>query len=669
MAKARRRSTSSKTPRNDTQPGSALCRNHLNPGQCISCDHFICSDRGRRIDTFGRNTGTKGYVGGALYVDHASGKIFHYPQTDLTAEQTIRGKQIMERAAEVAGFSIKAYHSDNGIFASTEFRDHCARLKQSISFSGAHAHHQNGIAERSIGTISSCARANLIHLMLCWPDRANINLWAFAINYAIWVYNRLPSPMLGGLSPNECWSRNRSNHEELRRAHVFGCPVYVLDPRLADGDSIPKWNHRARMGMFLGFSNEHSSLVPLVLNLRTGHVSPQYHVIFDDNFETVPSLNPSESDIDDKFAALFDSSKEFYLDQIADDDDVQLPALDSDWDEAFSPPEGASTAPEGVSTVSEGENTPSEGDAFDFDNPPSLDRQSRTTRNHTPSYTAAVALAAVTLPLAQALHLWADLPAGIMNAPSPRQNYNPTGRLVYRDLAEYSLIASPWHEVASAFAAGYSGALLNHSIDSKSINPHQQQLQSLFEPDLSLFNNDDLSPSIISPFALAAKSAANSADNPSYDEAMQGIYKHEYAEATRVELHMLQNDLDCWELVPRTEDMNVLPSTWAFKCKRFPDGRVKKFKARFCARGDRQKEGIDYFETWSPVVQWTTVRIMLIFSCILWLKSVQADITAAFVHATLPETEEVYVHQPRRFFAPDTTSRSHVLKLKRASTV
>jgi transposase InsO family protein len=134
-------------PRNGTQPGSALRRNHLNPGQCILCDHFICSDRGRQIDTFGRNTSTKCYVGGALYVDHASVKIFHYPQTDLTAEQTIRGKQIVARAAEDAGFSIKAYHSDNGIFASTEFRDHCASLKQSISFSGAHAHHQNGIAE------------------------------------------------------------------------------------------------------------------------------------------------------------------------------------------------------------------------------------------------------------------------------------------------------------------------------------------------------------------------------------------------------------------------------------------------------------------------------------------------------------------------------------------
>jgi hypothetical protein len=119
--------------------------------------------------------------------------------------------------------------------------------------------------------------------------------------------------------------------------------------------------------MFLGFSSEHSSLVPLVLNLRTGHVSPQYHVIFDDNFETVPSLNPLTSDIDDKFAALFDSAKDFYLDQIAEDDDVPLPSLDSAWDDATTVPEGA---PEGVNAAPEGVSEESEGENFDFDNPP-----------------------------------------------------------------------------------------------------------------------------------------------------------------------------------------------------------------------------------------------------------------------------------------------------------
>ncbi len=44
-------------------------------------------------------------------------------------------------------------------------------------------------------------------------------------------------------------------------------------------------------------------------------------------------------------------------------------------------------------------------------------------------------------------------------------------------------------------------------------------------------------------------------------------------------------------------DHHVLASTWAFNCKRYPDGLIKKFKARFCARGDQQLEGIDFFET------------------------------------------------------------------------
>jgi hypothetical protein len=125
MAKARRRTPNSKSPRADLQPGNDLRRHDLSPGQRVSCDHFICSDRGRRLDTFGRNPNKNGYVGDALYVDHASGKVFHYPQTDLTAEQTIRGKQTVEKDAQDAGFGIKSYHTDNGVFASAEFGAHC----------------------------------------------------------------------------------------------------------------------------------------------------------------------------------------------------------------------------------------------------------------------------------------------------------------------------------------------------------------------------------------------------------------------------------------------------------------------------------------------------------------------------------------------------------------
>jgi hypothetical protein len=92
--------------------------------------------------------------------------------------------------------------------------------------------------------------------------------------------------------------------------------------------------------------------------------------------------------------------------------------------------------------------------------------------------------------------------------------------------------------------------------------------------------------------------------------------------------------------------MNVLPSTWAFKIKQFPDGTVKKFKAQFCAHSDRQKEGIDFFESWKPVVHWYTIQVLAAKLC---LHLVQCDITAAFVYDHVPLEEEIYVHQPCGF--------------------
>ena len=62
-----------------------------------------------------------------------------------------------------------------------------------------------------------------------------------------------------------------------------------------------------------------------------------------------------------------------------------------------------------------------------------------------------------------------------------------------------------------------------------------------------------------------------------------------------------------------------------------------------------RKEGIDYFETWAPVVMWSTVRIVMVLAAKLNLVSVQCDITAAFIHGKVPVTEEIYVHQPRGF--------------------
>jgi hypothetical protein len=89
-----------------------------------------------------------------------------------------------------------------------------------------------------------------------------------------------------------------------------------------------------------------------------------------------------------------------------------------------------------------------------------------------------------------------------------------------------------------------------------------------------------------------------------------------------LEIFILES-IEAWQVVNQEDEMNVISSTWAFKCKRYPDGLIKKFKARFCARGDQHLEGIDFFVTYAPVVQLTTIHLMFILEILLGFKSIQ----------------------------------------------
>ena len=114
--------------------------------------------------------------------------------------------------------------------------------------------------------------------------------------------------------------------------------------------------------------------------------------------------------------------------------------------------------------------------------------------------------------------------------------------------------------------------------------------------------------------------------------------------------------------VPTTSDgkrRSILRGTWAFKLKRLPDGSPSKFKARYCVRVDLQREGIDYFETYAPVLQWSTVRLLLTMILTNRWTTKQVDYTNAFAQADLKE--EVYIEQPKGFAHKDKLDM--VLKL------
>ncbi len=72
----------------------------------------------------------------------------------------------------------------------------------------------------------------------------------------------------------------------MKTLRTFGCPVFALHHGLAGGKSIPRWNPRSRIRLYLGPSPLHACNVHLVLSLTTGLVSPQFHCCLDNFFET-----------------------------------------------------------------------------------------------------------------------------------------------------------------------------------------------------------------------------------------------------------------------------------------------------------------------------------------------------------------------------------------------
>ncbi len=142
---------------------------------------------------------------------------------------------------EIAAAEISHLHSDNGIFTADMFCADCKMKNQTQSFSGVGAKHQNAMAEKAIQTIIYMARTCMVHVSPHWSERGvdDLSLWGFAIKHAAWIHNSLPS-QTSGLTPLELLTKTKAEHKDLLRSHVWGCIVFVLDPKLHDGKKMPK---------------------------------------------------------------------------------------------------------------------------------------------------------------------------------------------------------------------------------------------------------------------------------------------------------------------------------------------------------------------------------------------------------------------------------------------
>lgn len=133
-----------------------------------------------------------------------------------------------------------------------------------------------------------------------------------------------------------------------------------------------------------------------------------------------------------------------------------------------------------------------------------------------------------------------------------------------------------------------------------------------------------------------------------------------WVRAMETELASIERN-NTWTLVDLPPGSRPIHAKWVYKLKSGADG-TPTYKARLVARGDEQIEGLDYKETFSPVVKWTTMRTLVSMAVQRNWDITHLDVKSAFLNGVLKE--EVYLTQPPGFIQPSHESR--VYKLHRS---
>ena len=541
-------------------------------------------------------TSIRGYSYFIIFVDDCSRNctVFLLKQkSEAYHAFSVFAKQVENRF----GRPITFFHTDNEVvLQSKQFNAYFVQYGITPMYSCRYSPNQNGIAERMMLTLLNSVRSMLQESSLSKP------YWCYALLYAAVTRNISPTSS-NSLVPFEMWIQRPPSYEHLA---VFGQHCIVSVPLVDRQRTGTTKLARGVKGLFLGFAPNKKGYL---IETESGKlIDCQYQDV--KFISTAPALQsigaaPSPTSVVDlsvpdstplpTVAVPSLQSDQSLSDELSSDLEFHAAETNSFSDEHLQSVIGNQLVEEPESSVSD----TSLSDSF-------TEQQTTSDRVHTGS------------------GIWkkwkysSDPPkkdfktVSILTGKRPRKAINYSTSLVAQRSVAFSAVVQRLHAASSSIESIV--ALSNHG-------RHQWYRSKSFSATLPHSYTD----------------IANS-DTPD-----------EWYKAADEEISQLIR-LGTWKLVPPPAGANVMKNTWVFRLKE-KDGVIVRYKARLCACGYSQLEGIDYKELFSPTVHATSLRLHLALIAQRGMVTKQMDVTCAFLEGVTEET--LHMKQPPGYIDPE----------------
>ncbi|CAH9133803.1 unnamed protein product, partial [Cuscuta epithymum] len=560
---------------------------------------------------------------------------------------------------------VKRIRADNGLeFQTNNLFDYYGRAGILLETSCTYTPQQNGVVERKHRHILEVARA------LRFQSGLPIDFWGECILTAVYIINRLPSPIISNKSPFEMLFGKVPSYDHLR---VFGCLVYAHDNKRKD-----KFGERGSPCVFIGYPYGQKAYRVFDLQKHTVYhsrdvtfyeekfpfkigldqeldfsslINKVYNQILCHECPTTQPHNSSPSSIVLRPMAILEQPSS------EQDDCSPTPAAAASLEPDLSCDEQPYTSHvdqlQHMSTAG-----PSRGAAC-------LDHTSKEKDNLLPS--------TVLLPPHEKLPTYNNSEQQQPPENSTCELLSPNGPTFKRKVNELrtdatiqfgnlptnfdicgqrtndvgptpsSCIEPPIHQKRSDRTRRLPKHLDNFETDLPPSLDHSRPTASSVNSTVYPLS-DFISYEKFSSSHKAFLAAITSRDEPKYFS--QAVQDPLWREAMQKEVKALEEN-GTWTLVELPPHKRVVDSKWVYKIKYKPNGEVERYEARLVAKGFTQVEGVDFHETFAPVAKLVTVRCLLAVAVKQNWVVHQLDVNNAFLHGDL--SEDVYMRIPQGF--------------------